>query len=107
MLLFVASCVFFVVRCDKGICLVLFGMCNGCVVHIVIGFDVGGFPFTFGLFVVRLGNVGWIIGLCWALVITVVLSPIGGEAKLIGVLCPTAWRLDGIAQLFLSSNVST
>jgi hypothetical protein len=25
---------------------------------------------------------------------------------LIGVLCPIAWRLDGIAQLFLSSNVS-
>jgi hypothetical protein len=26
---------------------------------------------------------------------------------LIGVLCPTMWRLDGIAQLFPSSNVFT
>lgn len=105
MLLSAVGCVFFVVRCDKGICLALFGVCNGCVVHFAIGFDVCGSPSTFGLFVVGLGNVGWIIGLCQALAIIVVLSLIGGEEKLIGVLCPTMWRLDGIAQLFLSSNV--
>jgi hypothetical protein len=37
----------------------------------------------------------------------VILSLIGGEGKLISVLCPTMWRLDGIAQLFPSSNVFT
>ncbi len=63
------------------------------------------FTFTFGLSIIGLGNVGWTIGLFQALVIIVVLNSIGGKAKLIGVLCPKMWKLDGIAQLFPSSNV--
>ncbi len=82
-------------------------MCNSCVVHFAIGFDVGGSPSTFELFIIGFGNVGWTIGLCQALAIIVILSLIGGEGKLISVLCPTMWRLDGIAQLFPSSNVFT
>ncbi len=55
---FAVSCVLFVVRCDKGICLALLGVCNSCVVHFVIGFDVGGSPSIFGLSAIGLGNVG-------------------------------------------------
>jgi len=55
-LLFVASCVFFVVHCGKGICPILLGECNGCIVHSAIGFDVGGSFFTFGVFAIGLGN---------------------------------------------------
>jgi len=44
LLLFIASCVHFVVHCGKGICWTLLGVCNGCVVCYVIGFDVGGPP---------------------------------------------------------------
>ncbi len=54
-LLYVVSCVFFVVHRGKGICPTLLGVCNGCVVCYAIGFDVGGPFFTFGLFVVGLG----------------------------------------------------
>jgi hypothetical protein len=80
-------------------------MCNGCVVCSVIRFDAHGPPFTFGLFVIGLGNVGWTIGLCQAPIITMVLNMVGGEAKLNSALCPTMWKLDGITQLFPSSNV--
>jgi hypothetical protein len=48
MLLYVVSCVFFVVHRGKGICPTLLGVCNGCVVCYAIGFDVGGPFFTFG-----------------------------------------------------------
>lgn len=57
-LLFAIGCVLFDMHYGKGICLFFLGMCNGCVVHSTIGFDVGGFHFTFGLFVVSIGNVG-------------------------------------------------
>jgi uncharacterized protein YjeT (DUF2065 family) len=98
----ITSCVLFVIRHHKGICPAILGMCNGRVVRSAIGFDVGGPPSTIGF-----GNVGWTIRLCQAPTIIVVLSLVGGEAKLISELCPTMWRLDGITQLFPYSNVST
>ncbi len=57
-LLSIVGCVLFVVHHGKGICLALLGVCNGCVIRYTIGFDVGGPPFTFGLFTIGLGNVG-------------------------------------------------
>jgi hypothetical protein len=57
-LLTTTGCVFFVVHRGKGICRTLLGVCNGCVVCYVIGFDASGSPSTFGLFVVGLGNLG-------------------------------------------------
>jgi hypothetical protein len=57
-LLSTVGCVLFVVDCGKEIWPTLLGVCNGCVVRYVIGFDVGGPPSTFGLFVVGLGNLG-------------------------------------------------
>jgi hypothetical protein len=56
--LFAISCVFFVVHCGKGICLAFLRVCNGRVIHFVIGFHVGGSPFTFGLSIVGFRNVG-------------------------------------------------
>jgi hypothetical protein len=50
---------------------------------------------------IGLGNVGWIISFCQAPTITMVLSLVGGKEKLIGKLCPTMWRLDGIAHYSL------
>jgi len=46
------------VCCGKGICPTLLGICNGCVVHYIIGFDVSGPSSKLGLFVIGLGNVG-------------------------------------------------
>jgi hypothetical protein len=57
-ILSIYSCILFVVRCGKGIYPALLGMCNGCVIRSIIGFDVGGPPFIFGLSTVGLGNVG-------------------------------------------------
>jgi hypothetical protein len=98
--------VFFIMCHGKGICPTLLGICNGCVVRYIIGFDVGGPSFKFGLFTIGLGNLGCTIGLCQALMIIMVLNPIKGKEKLIGVLCLAMWKLEGIAQLFPSSNVS-
>jgi hypothetical protein len=36
----------------------LLGICNGCVVRYIIGFDVGGPSSKLGLFAIGLGNVG-------------------------------------------------
>jgi len=54
----IIGCVLFVVHHGKGICLAFLGVCNGCVIRSIIGFDVGGPPFTFGLSTIGLGNVG-------------------------------------------------
>ncbi len=86
-------------------CPSFFEVCNGCVVNYAIGFDACGPLITFGLSTIGLGNVGWIIGFCQAPIITVVLNLIEDEAKLNSALCPTMWKSNGIAQLFLFSNV--
>ncbi len=56
--LFIDNCIFFVVHRGKGICPSFLKVCNGCVVHFVIGFDAHGPFFTFGLSIIGLGNVG-------------------------------------------------
>ncbi len=81
----------------EEICPTFLGICNGCIVHYTIGFYVSGLSFKFGLSTIGLGNVGWTIGLCQALMIIVVLNLIRGKAKLINVLCLTMWKLEGIA----------
>jgi hypothetical protein len=78
------GCVFFVVHHDKGMCPSFLGVCNGCVVQSAIRFYAHGPPpITFGLSTIGFGNVNWIIRLCQALIITVVLSLVGGKAKLV------------------------
>jgi hypothetical protein len=52
----IVNYVFFIMCRGKGICPTLLGICNGCVVRYIIGFDVGGPPFKFGLFTIGLGN---------------------------------------------------
>lgn len=54
----IANYVLFIMCRGKGICPILLGICNGCVVHYTIGFDVGGPSIKFGLSIIRLGNVG-------------------------------------------------
>ncbi len=102
MFLSIVGCVLFVVCWDKGILPTFLGVCIGCATCSNGGFDQSCHLPKFGL-----ENVGWNIELYWVAIITLVLSPIGGEAKSIGVFCPKVLRLGGIAQQYLSSKVYT
>lgn len=98
----IIGCVLFIRHYNKGTLPIIHGMCISCGVHYGGGF----------LKVILLQNLNWKCWLkCWALISCnchmLVLSPIGGDVKLINVFCPKVLRWGRITQPFPSSNVFT